>query len=187
MPDQTADNFGIKPLPNLETRFVAANTLIGLQPTGGTSLLQDDAVQRWLREIERIREKYFLANNRTEKLNLEKREDACREQLEKELDSQKAKWEAIQQREIKRKVNQIPTPEHRQQLLKEEQKKYEWRKARYDAHLEEARKITGWKPYDQNATADFFDPERMFGVRDGFDYYDWQSAVCQSRFAVASI
>ena len=35
-------------------------------------------------------------------------------------------------------------------------------------HLEEARKITGWKPYDQNATADFFDPERMFGVRDGF-------------------
>ena len=168
VPDQTADNFGIKPLPNLETRFVAANTLIGLQPTGGTSLLQDDAVQRWLREIERIREKYFLANNRTEKLNLEKREDACREQLEKELDSQKAKWEAIQQREIKRKVNQIPTPEHRQQLLKEEQKKYEWRKARYDAHLEEARKITGWKPYDQNATADFFDPERMFGVRDGF-------------------
>ena len=166
--DKTADNFGIKPLPNLETRFVAANTLIGLQSSGGTSLLQDDAVQRWLREIERIREKYFLANNRTEKLNLEKREDACREQLEKELDSQKAKWEAIQQREIKRKVNQIPTPEHRQQLLKEEQKKYEWRKARYDAHLEEARKIARWKPYDQNATADFFDPERMFGVRDGF-------------------
>ena len=139
-----------------------------MQSSGGTSLLQDDAVQRWLREIERIREKYFLANNRTEKLNLEKREEACREQLERELNSQKAKWEAIQQREIKRKVNQIPTPEHRQQLLKEEQKKYEWREAKYDAHLEEARKIAGWKPYDQNATADFFDPERMFGVRDGF-------------------
>ena len=187
VPDKTADNFGIKPLPNLETRFVAANTLIGLQSSGGTSLLQDDAVQRWLREIERIREKYFLANNRTEKLNLEKREEACREQLEKELDSQKAKWEAIQQREIKRKVNQIPTPEHRQQLLKEEQKKYEWRKARYDAHLEEARKIAGWKPYDQNATADFFDPERMFGVRDGFDYYDWQSRRMSEQIPVASI
>ena len=168
VPDQTADNFGIKPLPNLETRFVAANTLIGLQPTGGTSLLKDDAVQRWLREMERIRDKYFLANNRRQKLNLETREDACREQLEKELESQKAKWEAIQQREIKRKVNQIPTPEHRQQVLEEEQREYLWREARYDAHLEEARKITGWKPYDQNATADFFDPERMFGVRDGF-------------------
>ena len=29
-PDPTADNFGIKPLPNLETRFVAANTLLTL-------------------------------------------------------------------------------------------------------------------------------------------------------------
>ena len=84
------------------------------------------------------------------------------------MESQKAKWEAIQKREIRRKVNQIPTPEHRQQLLEEEEKDYKWRKARYDAHLEEARRIAGWKPYDQNATADFFDPERMFGVRDGF-------------------
>ena len=30
-PDRAADNFGIKPLPNLETRFIAANTLIGLE------------------------------------------------------------------------------------------------------------------------------------------------------------
>ena len=30
-PDRDADNFGIKPLPNLETRFIAANTLIGLK------------------------------------------------------------------------------------------------------------------------------------------------------------
>ena len=125
-------------------------------------------MQRWLREIERIRDKYFLANNRGEKLNLEKREDTCREQLEMELESRKAKWEAIQKREIKRKVNQIPTAEHRQQLLEEEEKKYELREARYDAHLEEARNIAAWKPYDQNANADFFDPERMFGVRDGF-------------------
>ena len=168
VPDKTADNFGIKPLPNLETRFVTANTLIGLQPTGGKSLLQDDAVQRWLREIERIREKYFLANNRRQKLNLEEREDACREQLEEELDRKKATWKAIQQREINRKVNQIPTAEHRQQLLEEEEKKYKWREGIYDAHLEEARKIARWKPYDQNAIAEFFDPERMFGVRDGF-------------------
>ena len=115
-----------------------------------------------------IRDKYFLANNRGEKLNLEKREDTCREQLEMELESQKAKWEAIQKREIKRKVAQIPTPEHRQQLLEEEEKKYEWREAIYDSRLEEARYIAAWKPYDQNANADFFDPERMFGVRDGF-------------------
>ena len=29
--DKTADNFGIKPLPNLETRFVVANTLLGIE------------------------------------------------------------------------------------------------------------------------------------------------------------
>jgi hypothetical protein len=30
-------------------------------------------------------------------------------------------------------------------------------------------KITGWDPYDQNASSPFFDPEWMFGVKDGFD------------------
>ncbi len=44
--DKNADNFGIKPLPNLETRFVAADTLIGLQLSEARSLLQDDTVQR---------------------------------------------------------------------------------------------------------------------------------------------
>ena len=49
-PTQEADNnFGIKPLPNLETRFVTANTLIGLQLSEARSLLQDDAVQQLLR------------------------------------------------------------------------------------------------------------------------------------------
>ena len=32
-PEQDAENFGIKPLPNLETRFIAANTLIWSQST----------------------------------------------------------------------------------------------------------------------------------------------------------
>ena len=73
-PDETVDNFGIKPLPNLETRFVAANTLIGLQPSEATLLLQADAIQQWLEKIEGIRDKYFLKNNRQEKLDLEKQE-----------------------------------------------------------------------------------------------------------------
>jgi hypothetical protein len=29
--------------------------------------------------------------------------------------------------------------------------------------------LQSWKPYDQNASADFFDPEWMFGIKDGFD------------------
>lgn len=34
---------------------------------------------------------------------------------------------------------------------------------------ETTERIAGWDPYDQNAAADFFDPEWMFGITDGFD------------------
>ena len=168
-PDETADNFGIKPLPNLETRFVAANTLIGLQPSEATLLLQADAIQQWLEKIEGIREKHFLTNNRGQKLNLEAQEDEYREQLKEELENQRTKWMERQEREIERKVAQLPNPEHREQLLEEEQKRYRVRKEKFDSDFEDARKIADWKPYDQNTSADFFDPEWMFGVRDGFD------------------
>jgi hypothetical protein len=32
-----------------------------------------------------------------------------------------------------------------------------------------AKQLAAWDPYDQNASAPFFDPEWMFGVQDGFD------------------
>ncbi|MCF0233184.1 MAG: N-6 DNA methylase [Enterococcus sp.] len=34
---------------------------------------------------------------------------------------------------------------------------------------EDALKLIAWNPYDQNSKADFFDPEWMFGIKDGFD------------------
>ena len=168
-PNKDADNFGIKPLPNLETRFVTANTLIGLELVEARSLLRDDAVQQLLKEIEVIREKHVLANNRGQKLRLEAQEENLHKRLEEELENQRAKWVESQQREIERKVAQLPKPEQREQLREEEQKKYRWRKNKFDSDFEYARKIISWKPYDQNASADFFDPEWMFGVRDGFD------------------
>ena len=168
-PNKDADNFGIKPLPNLETRFVTANTLIGLELVEARSLLRDDAVQQLLKEIEVIREKHVLANNRGQKLRLEAQEENLHKRLEEELENQRAKWVESQQREIERKVAQLPKPEQREQLREEEQKKYRWRKNKFDSDFEYARKIISWEPYDQNASADFFDPEWMFGVRDGFD------------------
>ena len=169
-PTQEADNnFGIKPLPNLETRFVTANTLIGLELVEARSLLQDDAVQLLLQEIEVIREKHVLANNRGQKLRLEAQEEDLHKQLEEELEIQRRKWVESQQREIEQKAARLRKPEQRKKWRKEEQKKYRWRKKRFDSDFEYARKIISWKPYDQNASADFFDPEWMFGVRDGFD------------------
>ena len=168
-PDETADNFGIKPLPNLETRFVAANTLIGLQLSEALPLLQDHAVQQWLKEIEAIREKYFLTNNRQQKLDLEDQEEEYRGRLKAELENQRAKWVERQEREIERKVDQLPNPKHGKQLREQEQKRYRVLKEKFDSDFEDARKIAGWKPYDQNAKADWFAPEWMFGIADGFD------------------
>ena len=169
-PTQEADNnFGIKPLPNLETRFVTANTLIGLQLSEARDLLQDDAVQQLLKEIEVIREKHVLANNRGQKLRLEAQEEDLHKRLEEELEIQRRKWVESQQREIEQKAARLPKPEQRKKWREEEQKKYRWRKKKFDSDFEYARKIISWKPYDQNASADFFDPEWMFGIRDGFD------------------
>ncbi|MDR0508101.1 MAG: hypothetical protein LBH32_14995, partial [Dysgonamonadaceae bacterium] len=40
--DKTDDNYGIKPLPNLETKFVVANTLIGMIPQNAQGNLFED-------------------------------------------------------------------------------------------------------------------------------------------------
>ena len=177
-PNKNADNFGIKPLPNLETRFVAADTLIGLEIAETRELLQDDAVLQLLKEIEAIREKYFLANNRQQKLDLEDQEDTSREHLTTELESLRVLWMEGQQREIERKIAQLPTVKQRQQLREKEEKAYKGRKETFEANFEDARKIASWKPYDQNATVDWFDPEWMFGVRDGFDAVIGNPPIC---------
>ena len=168
-PDRNADNFGIKPLPNLETRFIAANTLIGLRLSEVGSLLQNDAVRQKQQEIEATRRRYFLANNRQQKLRLNRREEAQREQLEQTLEALGAEWETRQQQEIDRKVALLPKPEQRHRLREQEENQYRARKKTFDADLEDARKIARWDPYDQNAKADWFDPEYMFGIDSGFD------------------
>ena len=168
-PHRDAKNFGIRPLPNLETRFVAADTLIGLDISETEGLFQNDTVQQLLKEIDAIHEKFFLASNRGQKRKLEEQEDNRREQLEKELEMQRTEWIEIQQAEIERKIAQLPNPEQREQLREKEQKAYESYKEKFDACFADARKIAHWKPYDQNEKADWFDPEWMFGITEGYD------------------
>ena len=169
VPDRDAENFSIKPLPNLETRFVAADTLIGLEIAETRELLQEDTVQQLLKEIEAIREKHFLTNNRQQKLELEDLEEEYREQLKVELETLRAKWVESHQREMERKIAQLPTSEQRQQLQEKKEKAYRGRKEKFDTNFEDAHKIASWKPYDQNTKADWFDPEWMFGITNGFD------------------
>ena len=47
--EKPANNFNIRPLPNLETKFVAANTLIGIKKDGG--LFETDEVKKLENEL----------------------------------------------------------------------------------------------------------------------------------------
>ena len=122
-PDKTADNFGIKPLPNLETRFISANTLLSLK---GQRVLLSDYARKLEREVQSSRERHFHATTRKQKLACRRKDQKLRKKLSKEL-------------------------------------------SQTSLSTGDADRIAHWDPYDQNATADFFDAEWMFGVTDGFD------------------
>ena len=120
------DNFGIKPLPNLETRFVAGNTLVGVAQSRVTRMLVSRKVEKTQAELMEIRERHFNANTRQQKLD-------CTKQFKQ-----------------------------KQRTLADELKRADWGD-------DEADKIAAWNPFDQNAVAGWFDPEWMFGEKDGFD------------------
>ena len=125
-PDPDADNYGIKPLPNLETRFVAANTLLTLAPSPQMSLGHTARVTQLQSELNTNRERYFHATTRHKKLACKEKDKQLRDDLAAEL-------------------------------------------KKIDMPAADADKIAHWDPYDQNASADWFHPTYMFGVREGFD------------------
>jgi adenine-specific DNA-methyltransferase len=122
----TRDNLGIRALPNLETKFVAANTLIGLNRPKQDSLLRDRTIDDLEKDLRQLRHRYFSARTRTDKMRYQNQDNRIRQEIGDRL-----------------KVNG------------------------WDANT--ARQIVRFDPYDLNASADFFEPEWMFGVTDGFD------------------
>ncbi|NCC60347.1 MAG: hypothetical protein EOM12_05285 [Verrucomicrobiae bacterium] len=79
------DNHGIRPLPNLETKFVAANTLIGLVQDKQMELFASSKVRKLESELQRIRHDHFAATTRQKKLALQKRDRELRNELATEL------------------------------------------------------------------------------------------------------
>lgn len=162
-------NYGIRPLPNLETKLVAANTLIGINKGAQQLLLETDPIKEKREEIERIRYKYFSENLRSEKLKYIKQEKACREELTKLLIGEQERWMTDRKNKISEQVSKFQTKQARMEVREKLEKTYVVQKAKLSAHFREANRIAHWNPYDQNAVADFFDPEWMFGIADGFD------------------
>ena len=82
--DPTKENDGIKPLPNLETRFVAANTLVALQ-RDDTHPMTSDRGRLLEEQLLANRERHFHATLRSEKLSCMKTDKQLRGKLVSEL------------------------------------------------------------------------------------------------------
>ena len=83
--NKIADNYGIKPLPNLETRIVAADTLIALIQDKAKMVLGKESIDPKKDEIMQNRERYFNASNRKDKLDCVEKDQKLRQELKKQL------------------------------------------------------------------------------------------------------
>jgi hypothetical protein len=80
--DNAAENYGMKELPNLETKFVTANTLIGLKEKKiQLNLFEDPQIGVLKKEIESIRHQHFGSKSYKEKKSLRDADKKKREAL----------------------------------------------------------------------------------------------------------
>lgn len=125
-PDFSKPNCGMPILPNLETKFVAADSLCALREGHDLFSTAENLTSK-KRELHEVRHAHFCAKSVSEKIRLRKRDQELRAQLAEILVSHSV------------------------------------------VAAEDAKALAAWNPYDQNAVADFFDPEWMFGIDGGFD------------------
>ena len=123
--DEARENRGVRPLPNLETKFVAANTLLGVERPAQLSF-QNPEIDGKEQALEEVRRRHFTARTPRTKERYRHRDAELRAEIS-----------ALLQRDG------FPS--------------------------ETTERIAQWDPYNQNASADFFDPEWMFGIAEGFD------------------
>lgn len=80
--NKSKDNFGIRPLPNLETKFVAANTLIGIEkPKQEASLFDNPKVKALESKLKDVRHRLFSAKTPKTKRELREKDQRIREEM----------------------------------------------------------------------------------------------------------
>lgn len=121
--DDAEENRGVNALPNLDFKFITANSLISLDNDGQMSLFEDVG---HIEKLKAVRDEYFNA------------ESDRRAEL-------KLKFSQIQQDML---LNTITN------YSKQASQKYT--------------QLFSWKPFSNEPTG-WFDPDWMFGVKDGFD------------------
>lgn len=126
-PHEGRPNLGIKPLPNLETKLVAANSLIPLERPLMSDLFANPRIGELEGAIEDATQRHFGARTIATKRKYRDLIQTYRDELSGILETE----------------HSLPH--------------------------EDARRAAGWNPFDQNASAPFFDPLWMFQLREGFD------------------
>lgn len=116
-------NRGINPLPNLDFKFVIANSLLKLEDDSQMSLFEN---QMQMDRLKRVREEYFAVNDIADKKDL------------------MLKFSSIQN-----------------EMLRDTFSKGYFSSLKYQ-------QLFSWKPFDNEMTP-WFDPDWMFGIKDGFD------------------
>ena len=93
-----ADNLGIRSLPNLETKFVAANTLIGLEkPENQMNIFENKEITALEDKLKELRHRYFGARTRKEKLACQKEDKTLRQKIAKLLEQDGWKHDTAKQ------------------------------------------------------------------------------------------
>ncbi len=83
--DATKPNFGIPTLPNLETKFVAANSLIAKKKQVSHNLFENPEIEPTKKELTEIRHEHFSAKTAYRKSTLREKDKQLREKLAKLL------------------------------------------------------------------------------------------------------
>ena len=213
--DPDADNYGLLSLPNLEAKFVCANTLLSLPKVdGGELALSADGIQELKEDLQKNRHKIFFARTAERKARYKEKDlelrDQIRETIRGKLYTPDEKIIAIYEKEIEtalkeREAVAEPKIELEERIVGGDlftEGEKQWvevdvnarARKKIDDRIKNARRIiaeernktnlkptgstsieklavmvAGWDPYDQNASSDFFDPEWMFNVKNGFD------------------
>lgn len=79
------NNYGFKPLPNLETNFITADSLLSLEGKTKQVVLETSEVIEIKKGFKKNKENYFTASSREEKKKYEKENKNLRQRLAKEL------------------------------------------------------------------------------------------------------
>ncbi|MBN1339639.1 MAG: N-6 DNA methylase [Bacteroidales bacterium] len=149
-PNDPKHNFGVKPLPNLDFKFVCANSLIDL---GLDAYLQEannslyggfaGALIKKLQELQSIRKEYFMPELTS-------------------VDKEKVKHQFLETRA--KIISDILGEEDDNRSGVSEAGAFQ------DEKLKQiALKIKQWNPFNDSHPSSFFSPAWMFGIREGFD------------------